>query len=130
MNPPQTVLVANFLNGNTNFLISRINLFNASDSPGVVTVRIFTLPAPSAAAQELTGAPLPLGTLGPESAVSIQLDTDILAVLNIGLPYVIDGGGLVARFEIGAEHVSGVVFLRWNFPVPIATTYPLQVVAE
>ncbi len=128
---PQTVLVANLLNGNNEIFFSQINLFNASDSPGAVTVRVFTLPAPFAAAQELTFLPLQLGTLGAESAVSIQLDTDILAHLGgVGLPYTNDGGGLVARFEIGAEHVSGVVLIRWNFPVPIATTYPLQVVDD
>ena len=41
-----TVLVANFLNGNNTAFISQVNLFNASGSPGVVTVRIFTLPPP------------------------------------------------------------------------------------
>ena len=39
-----TVLVANFMNGNTDFFKSRVYLWNTSTAPGDMTVRIFSLP--------------------------------------------------------------------------------------
>jgi len=41
---PQTVLVANFVNGNDSALNSRVYLFNPSQIAGGVAVRVFTLP--------------------------------------------------------------------------------------
>jgi len=98
-------------------------------------VRIFTLPVPpfegGGPAVELTFIPLSLGTLGAESALSIQLDLHILTPLGIMPdPYTDDGGRLVARFEIGAEHVSGVVVLSETGTGSFTAAYPLQVVAE
>ena len=49
--------------------------------------------------------------------------------LGIALPYVTDGGGLVVKFRIGAEDVSGVVFFA-PIDLSFATTYPLQVVDD
>ena len=54
----QTVLVANFMNGNTDFFKSRVYLWNPSTSAGTVTVRVFTLPRTDGLAEELTNTPL------------------------------------------------------------------------
>ena len=50
-----TVLIANFMNGNNEALNSRVYLWNPSASAGDVTVRVFTLPLADGTAQELTG---------------------------------------------------------------------------
>jgi len=104
----QTILVANFMNGNNGALNSRIYLWNPSDSPGDITVRVYTLPLRSGSPQELTGAPFSLGALGSRSAVNLKLAEDILIPLQIITPYVDDGGNLTLEFTIGAENVRGV----------------------
>jgi len=68
-----TVLVANFMNGNTNAFNSRIYLWNPSQSAGNVSVRVFTLPLIGGTAQELTTTALSLGSLGAKSAINIKL---------------------------------------------------------
>jgi len=77
-----TVLVANFMNGNNAAFNSRIYLWNPSTSPGNITVRVFTLPLTSGAAQELTTTPLFLGALGARSALNVKLAEDILTPLG------------------------------------------------
>ncbi len=104
----ETVLVANFMNGNNSVLNSRVYLFNPTDTGGAVTVRVFTLPLLSGVPLELTVTPLSLGTLGPKSALNIKLAEDILTLLGIPLPYINDGGNLTLEFTIGAEKVRGV----------------------
>ena len=52
-----TVLVANFMNGNDTAFDSDIYLLNPSQSAGIVTVRVFTLPLKNGLAQELTTTP-------------------------------------------------------------------------
>jgi len=107
----QTILVANFVNGDANLndrnLGSRVYLYNPSASAGQITVRVFTLPLIGGMAQELTTAPLSLGTLGARSALNIRLVEDILAPLGIPLPYTDDGGNLTLEFTIGAANVRG-----------------------
>ena len=56
----ETVLVANFVNGNDAVFDSRVYLFNSSQSAGEVTVRVFTLPLIGDTARELTTPPLSL----------------------------------------------------------------------
>ena len=68
-----TVLVANFMNGNDEALNSRVYLWNPTASAGAVTARVFTLPLAGGAAQELTGTPIDLGTLQAESALNSWL---------------------------------------------------------
>ena len=68
-----TVLVANFMNGNSDAFNSRVYLWNPSASAGTVTVRVFSLPLVNGAALELTGAPLDLGPLAARSAMNIDL---------------------------------------------------------
>ncbi len=135
VNCDATVLVANFMNGNNNTLNSRVYLWNPSASAGNITVRVFTLPLSVGTAQELTTAPLDLGTLGAKSALNIKLAEDILFPLGISTPttpYTIDGGNLVLEFTITAATVRGVaqVFsVPQVFLDPLAFgTYPLRVI--
>ena len=120
----ETVLVANFMNGNNSVLNSRVYLFNPTDTAGEITVRVFRLPLMSGVPQELTGAPLSLGILGPKSAVNIKLAEDILAPLGIAMPYIDDGGNLTLELTIGSDKVRGVAQV---FTSDFAFgTYPLQ----
>ena len=121
-----TVLVANFMNGNDAALNSRVYLWNPSLSAGSVTVRVFTLPLTAGVAQELTTAPLDLGTLGAESARNVELVEDILTPLGIPTPYVTDGGNLTLEFTIQAADVRGAAQV---FSSSFAFgTVPLQVI--
>ena len=124
--PPQTVLVANFLNGNNGVLSSRVYLFNGSDQAGDVTARVFTLPVSGSTRQELTTTPLALGSLGAKEAFNIKLDVDILAPLGIELPYTGDGGNLTVEFTVGAGNVHGVAQV---FSSELAFgTYPMAII--
>ena len=119
-----TVLVANFMNGNSDAFNSRAYLFNPSDSDGNVTVRVFTLPLSDGTAQELTGPPLDLGTLGARSALNIELAEDILTPLGITTPYTTDGGNLTLEFTIQAADVRGAAqVFSSSFAFGV---YPLQ----
>ncbi len=119
-----TVLVANFMNGNSDAFNSRVYLWNPSASAGDLTVRVFSLPLNSSTAQELTGTPLSLGTLGAESARNVKLAEDILTPLGITPPYTIDGGNLTLEFTIQAPNVRGTAQV---FSSDFAFgTYPLQ----
>ena len=121
-----TVLVANFMNGNDDAFNSRVYLWNPSLSAGSVTVRVFTLPLTGGLAQELTTAPLDLGTLGAESARNVELVEDILTPLGIPTPYVTDGGNLTLEFTIQAADVRGAAQV---FSSSFAFgTVPLQVI--
>ena len=121
---PNTVLVANFMNGNDAALNSRVYLFNPSQSAGVVTVRVFTLPLIGGTAQELTTTPLSLGTLGARSALNIKLVEDILTALGLTTPYTDNGGNLMLEFTIQAASVRGTAQV---FSSDFAFgTYPLQ----
>jgi len=102
-----TVLVANFMNGNDDFFDSRVYLWNPTASAGEVTVRVFTLPVVGGTPQQLTDTPLNLGTLGAKSALNVRLVEDILAPLGTPMPYTNDGGNLTLEFTIGARNVQG-----------------------
>ena len=120
----QTVLLANFTNGNNDAFNSRVYLFNPSESLGNVSVRVFALPLIGGPAQELTTTPLSLGTLGRKLARNIRLAEDILAVLGITPPYTTDGGNLTLEFTIEAPDVRGVAqVFSSDFAFGV---YPLQ----
>ena len=103
-----TVLVANFMNGNSDAFKSRVYLWNPSASAGDVTVRVFTLPIAGGLAEELTTTPLDLGSLEAKSALNIKLAEDILDQLpGITTPYKTDGGNLTLEFTIQAADVVG-----------------------
>ena len=123
----ETILGAYFMNGNTDVFSSRIYLWNPSDNPGDVTVRVFTLPLTSGMTQELTTTPRALGTLGAKSAFNIKLAEDILTPIGIALPYTADGGNLTLEFTIGVAGVQGVAqVFSGDFAFG---TYPLQVIS-
>ncbi len=124
---PPTVLVANFLNGNTDFFRSRIYLFNPSASDGAVTVRVYTLPRTDGTAQELTNGPHALGTLAARSALNIRLE-DILDELLIPRPFETDAGNLILEFTIQAAGVRGAAQVFDNSLTLAFGTYPLQVI--
>ena len=122
-----TVLVANFMNGNTDLFKSRVYLWNPSNSPGEVRVRVFTLPPNGGLAQELTLTQLFLGSLGPESARNIKLAEDILDfVPGITTPYTADDGNLTLEFTIQAADVRGTA--QVFSPTFAFGTYTLQAV--
>ena len=99
----ETILGAYFMNGNTDVFSSRIYLWNPSDNPGDVTVRVFTLPLTSGTTQELTTTPRALGTLGAKSAFNIKLPEDILTPIGVSVPYTADGGNLTLEFTIAVS---------------------------
>ena len=119
-----TVLVANFMNGNTDSLKSRVYLWNPSASAGNVSVRVFTL--------EPTGfstllGMVDLGSLGPESALNVKLAEDILDLLpGIPTPYLANGGNLTLEFTIGAAGVRGAAQVFDNSLTLAFGTQPLQ----
>ena len=123
----ETILVANFMNGNNAVFNSRVYLFNASKRAGNVTVRVFTLPISGGVQQELTVLPLSLGTLGPKSALNIRLDTDIMTPLGIVLPYLQDGGNVALEFKVDADHVTGLA-QYFGLTLESFDSYPLQVI--
>ena len=89
-----TVLVANWVNGNSAFLASRIYLWNPSSSAGKVTARVYTLG--QSGSSSLLGT-VDLGTLEGLSARNIKVAEDILTPLEsleIPMPYTQDGGNL------------------------------------
>ena len=119
-----TVLVANFMNGNDAVLNSRIYLWNPSANPGAVTVRVFTLPVADGTARELTDTPISLGTLGAQSALNVKLAEDVLKPLGVPMPYGDDGGNLTLEFKIETPGVQGAAQV---FSSSLAYgTYPLQ----
>jgi len=122
-----TVLVANFVNGNTDSFKSRVYLWNPSASNGNITVRVFTLPLSSGTTQELTTTPLFLGTLGAGSALNLKLAEDILDfVPAITTPYTTDAGNLTLEFTIQAAGVRGAAQVFNNSLTLAFGTYPLQ----
>ena len=119
-----TVLVANFMNGNDTVLNSRVYLWNPSASAGDITARVFTLPLAGGTAQELTGTPINLGTLGGRLALNLKLAEDILTPLGTSMPYMDDGGNLTVEFTIATPNAGGAAQV---FSSNLAFgTYPLQ----
>ena len=118
-----TLLVANFVNGNSRFLASRIYLWNPSTSEGNVTVRVFTLERQSASS--LLGT-LDLGTLEANTARSLKLGEDILEPVGIALPYTDNGGNLTLEFSVDVANVKGTAQV-FNRSLTLSLgTYPLQ----
>jgi hypothetical protein len=121
-----TVLLANWVNGNSAFLASRIYLWNPSTSAGQVTARVYTLG--QSGSSSLLGT-VNLGTLEALSARNIKVAEDILTPLEsfeIPLPYTQDGGNLTVELTIGAGGVRGDVQVFNNLQTLAFGTYPLQ----
>jgi len=122
--PSSTVLLANFMNGNTDLFKSRVYLWNPSTSPGNVSVRVFTL-GPTGSSTLL--GTVELGNLEPESALNVKLAEDILDSLSgVTTPYTTDDGDLTLEFTIGAASVRGVAQVFDNSVTLAFGTYPLQ----
>ena len=118
-----TLLVANFVNGNSRFLASRVYLWNPTASAGKVAARVFTLGREGASA--LLGR-ADLGNLEATSARNIKVAEDILVPLGIALPYTDNGGNLTVEFTIQAAGVRGTAQVFDN-PLRLAFgTYPMQ----
>jgi len=124
VSPSETILIANFANGNTDSLKSRVYLWNPSESAGNVSVRVFTLEPTGSST--LLGM-VDLGSLGPRSALNIKLAEDILTSL-VPLPYKSNGGNLTLEFTIGAAGVRGTAQVFDNSLTLAFGTYPLQAV--
>ncbi len=119
----ETILIANFANGNNAFLNSRVYLWNPSESDGSITARAYTLPR--SGPSTFLGM-VELGLLNARSARNIKIDEDILAALGLPLPYTADGGNLTVEFTVGAENVRGAAQV---FSSELAFgTYPMQVI--
>jgi hypothetical protein len=101
-----TILVANWVNGNSNSLSSRIYVWNPSGSTASVTARLFAMPVASTGSSTLLGT-RSLGTLLPVSGWNIRLKEDVLVPLNIPVPYSENGGNLVLEVTIDALGCSG-----------------------
>ena len=119
---PETVLVANFMNGNTDFFRSRVYLWNPAVNAGNVSVRVFTLE--QTGSSTLLGM-VDLGSLGPRSALNIRLE-DILDELMIPRPYETNNGNLTLEFTIGVQGVQGAAQVFNNSLTLAFGTYPLQ----
>ena len=111
-----TVLIANFMNGNTNLFTSRIYLFNSSSSAGNITARVWTMP--TAGNPEVAIGTVALGSLGPGAGRNVKLAEDILTPLitagatigdgtALALPYIEGGGNLVVEITVEATLVTG-----------------------
>ena len=121
-----TVLVANWVNGNSSFLASRIYLWNPSTSAGQVTARVFSLGRTGSS--WLLGT-VDLGTLEALSARNIKVAEDILTPLEsfeIPMPYTQDGGNLAVELTIGTGGVLGAAQVFDQSLTLAFGTYPLQ----
>jgi len=106
-----SVLVANWLSGDSATFKSRIYLWNPSSTAGQVTVRVFSMPLVAGGnAVELTtaGSPLSLGNLAGNSSMAIRLYEDILGPSGLNIaPYTTNGGNVVVEITIRANGVRG-----------------------
>jgi Leucine-rich repeat (LRR) protein len=119
----ETILIANFTNGNNAFLNSRVYLWNPSESDGSISARAYTLPR---SGPSILLGMVELGLLNARSARNIKIDEDILAPLGLPLPYTADGGNVTVEFTVGAENVGGAAQV---FSDSLAFgTYPMQVI--
>ena len=99
-----TVLIAGFINGNTDIFSSRIYLWNSSSNAGDIVVRVYTLPLTGSSTLMAT---VNLGSLPGLSARNIRVAEDVLTPASITLPYTADGGNLVFEITVEASNVSG-----------------------
>ncbi|PYV07513.1 MAG: hypothetical protein DMG07_28580 [Acidobacteria bacterium] len=119
-----TVLVANWVNGNTTFNSSRVYLWNPSVASGAVTVRVYSMPVAS------TGSSLlgtrTVGTLGASSGMNVRIKEDILEPLGLPTPFEDNGGNLTLEVTIEALGCSGFT-QTFSSTVAYGTT-PLTVI--
>jgi hypothetical protein len=129
-----TILITNFINGNSNEFRGRVYLWNPPTSvAGVVTVRVFSLAIPGAATlndSELLGTVElsdTLGPLGPGVALNIRLAEDILVPLGMN-PYTDTGGNLVLEITVESHGVTGYSQTMANDLSLTFGTVPLSII--
>jgi len=129
-----SVLVANWLNGDSSTFKSRIYLWNPSSLTGSVTARVFSMPLVTSGTQtstELTtpGSPLSLGSLAGNSSLAIRLTEDILGTAGLNIaPYTTNGGNVVVELTIRASGVRGTCQVFYINGTQQFGQAPLQVV--
>jgi hypothetical protein len=121
---PETVLIANFTNGNTNFFRSRVYLWNPSDNDASITVRVFSLTR--SGPSELLGT-ANLDLIEAETARNIRLE-DIFVSIGLPAPYEENSGNITLEFTVGADNVRGSAQVFNNSLTLAFGTYPLQVI--
>jgi len=105
-----TILLANWVNGNHNALLSRIYVFNSGTISANVTARVFALPNSTNTATTLLKDNILLGTIGPSAGRNIKVADDVLfpsGISSAGSAYVTDGGNLIIEITIDALGASG-----------------------
>ncbi len=120
----ETILIANFINGNTDFFRSRVYLWNPSSSNASLTVRVFSLTR--SGPSELLGT-ADLGLIEAETARNIRLE-DIFVSIGLQPPYEQNAGNITLEFTVGAENVRGSAQVFNNSLTLAFGTYPLQVI--
>ncbi len=122
----ETVLVAHFINGNTDVFRSRVYLWNPSTSSATLTVRVLTMPRTlTSEPSELLGT-FNLGGIEAESARTIRVEEFLSA--PVPLPYKQNGGNLTLEFTVmGAKDVRGTAQVFNNSLTLAFGTYPLHV---
>jgi len=118
----ETILVANFVNGNTDFLRSRVYLWNPSSSGASLTVRVFSLTR--SGPSELLGT-ADLGLIEAETARNIRLE-DIFVSIGLPAPYDENGGNITLEFTVGADNVRGSAQVFSDSFTLAFGIYPLQ----
>jgi len=105
-----SVLVANWVSGDSATFKSRIYLWNPSSTTGAVTARVFALPVVGGTPAELTtaGSPLNLGNLAGNSGLAIRVAEDLLGTAGLNIaPYTANGGNIVVEITVRASGVKG-----------------------
>jgi len=121
-----TVLIANFLNGNSTDFASRIYLFNSSSSSAAITAKVLTLPV-KGGTQVLLGTVLLSDEVAAGMGMNIKLAEDVLAnISGLASPYVTDGGNVVVEFTVEASQVTGVGVVFNPTTLVSFGLYPLQ----
>ncbi len=118
----ETTLVANFVNGNTDFFRSRVYLWNPSSNDANVTVRVFSLT--QSGPSELLGT-VNLDLIEAETGRNIRLE-DIFVSIGLLAPYEQNSGNITLEFTVGADNVRGSAQVFDNSQTLAFGTYPLQ----
>ncbi len=123
----ETILFANFMNGNNDAFNSRVYLWNPSDSPGDVTVRVFTLEGTGSSTllgstgakgntlidiARATGAGtfrFPHGALGPVTEIEFRSDGTLFGSTGGGSSNIITINPITGEESLVGMHVFGAV---------------------
>jgi len=121
-----SVLLANWVNGNTALLTSNIYVWNPTVTAGEITLRLFSLPTGTSTPSNLLGS-RSLGFLKPTSGLNIRIKEDVLQPLGLPVPYTDNGGNLVLEVSIEAVGCSGYAQTVGTSNTIVFGTTPLSV---